>query len=221
MLQQSSARITKVGQPFRAETVRNLWSHLHRFIRITRLLTFKITLDFTHIREHQSRFVPSQGPPQRCLIFPRCFHHCQTNTNPYLLEECTQQIQPLLITGNRRQFYFGWKAADRVGFVKTSATLPLLSLIAADNSRNPSFRYCPSAYMEQNLTERKLLQGYRKLGNQRETKHWLKLSLMYTNTQTVFSCQHIAGPTSLQLRASRQMPRVPASQLAMGLIDVP
>lgn len=54
------------------------------------------------------------------------------------MDESIQQIQPLLITENKRQFYFGWKPPDRVGIVETSTSSPLLSLIAAKDSWNPS-----------------------------------------------------------------------------------
>lgn len=65
---------------------------------------------------------------------PLLFSSLSNQHYPIFMDEYIQQIQPLLITENKGLFYFGWKPADRVGMVETSAALPLLSLIAADDS---------------------------------------------------------------------------------------
>lgn len=104
------------------------------------------------------------------------------------MDECIQQIQPLLITGNKRQFYFGWKPPDWVGIVETSSASPLLSLIAAEDSWISSCTIllhtldthciygalCICRYIEHYIhTDRNPMQGPDTNCNATgETKHW-------------------------------------------------
>ena len=149
------------------------------------------------------------------------------------MDECIQQIQPLLITGNKRQFYFGWKPADRTGIVKTSTALRLLSL---EDSSNPSVILPHTCSISAHIGRKQIIRRTISLEyNARWKKHQAKAGIkqqydiaalifsgdwsLFTHTRTHRErClrPHITDLGFPQFRVSRQMPRVSASQLANG-----